>query len=412
MTLIRKSFRAVALILAVLSLAACDGSGPAQQQQAGSSDSAEPLAISEPRAPETDASEQQVPDGEDDSPGAMLFAANCAVCHGSRGGGGLGPALTGNQNLQNGDYVIGKVLLGGGGMPPFAGRLTSDEIATVTTYARTSWDNAFGEVKAETVEVQWSGLRAGPTLVGGVEAAAAPQPDEDTDEDSDEGDESEEENGEEDGDSEEESSEDEDNGETSASGSDVYVQAGCDSCHGSDGEGGTGPALAGNDSLGDPEAVITQIVQGGGGMPSFGDELSAEEIAAVATHERTSWGNDFGEVTADDVKDIQDDNGDENGDEDNGEENDTQADEERTGSLTLSATPDDVRVTVVGPDRYLHFTVLSGTEELTDLQPGEYTVTATRAGHSLSTNYLTVEAGQNVDADIKLESTGGAGEPQ
>ncbi|HLR45567.1 MAG TPA: cytochrome c, partial [Deinococcales bacterium] len=218
MTLIRKSFRAVALILAVLSLAACDGSGPAQQQQAGSSDSAEPLAISEPRAPETDASEQQVPDGEDDSPGTMLFAANCAVCHGSRGGGGLGPALTGNQNLQNGDYVIGKVLLGGGGMPPFAGRLTSDEIATVTTYARTSWDNAFGEVKAETVEVQWSGLRAGPTLVGGVEAAAAPQPDEDTDEDSDEGDESEEENGEEDGDSEEESSEDEDNGETSASG--------------------------------------------------------------------------------------------------------------------------------------------------------------------------------------------------
>ena len=36
-------------------------------------------------------------------------------------------------------------------------------------------------------------------------------------------------------------------------------------------------------------------------MPAFADQLKDEEIAAVASHERTSWGNQAPTVTAADV---------------------------------------------------------------------------------------------------------------
>jgi cytochrome c oxidase cbb3-type subunit 2 len=41
-------------------------------------------------------------------------------------------------------------------------------------------------------------------------------------------------------------------------------------------------------------------------MPGFADQLSDEEIAAIANHERSSWGNDAPPLTADDVKKIRD----------------------------------------------------------------------------------------------------------
>src|SRR5690625_4248588 len=87
----------------------------------------------------------------------------------------------------------------------------------------------------------------------------------------------------------------------------------CASCHGSDGGGDSGPALAGNDDLDDKEAMLNTILNGQGAMPAWADTLSDEEIAAVATHERTSWGNDFGEVDADDVSRQRDESGDEEG---------------------------------------------------------------------------------------------------
>jgi mono/diheme cytochrome c family protein len=83
-------------------------------------------------------------------------------------------------------------------------------------------------------------------------------------------------------------------------GEQVYGQM-CAQCHGQQGEGGAGPALAGNQNLQDPQMVLTQILQGGGGMPPFADQLSDEQVAAVATHEMNSWGNSFGEVTAEQV---------------------------------------------------------------------------------------------------------------
>ncbi len=56
----------------------------------------------------------------------------------------------------------------------------------------------------------------------------------------------------------------------------------CAACHGGKGEGGTGPQLTGNEEATDAEAVVDQIREGGGGMPSFGDRLSEQELADVS----------------------------------------------------------------------------------------------------------------------------------
>lgn len=76
----------------------------------------------------------------------------------------------------------------------------------------------------------------------------------------------------------------------------------CVFCHGSRGEGGSGPVLAGNKKLADADAVVKQILFGGHFMPPFKDKLSDKEVAAVATFIRNSWGNDFGVVLEDSVK--------------------------------------------------------------------------------------------------------------
>ena len=75
-------------------------------------------------------------------------------------------------------------------------------------------------------------------------------------------------------------------------GAQIYVSAGCVGCHGANGEGGVGPALAGNANVDDATDVLNRIIHGGGIMPAFGDQLSDEEIAAVATYIRNSWGNE------------------------------------------------------------------------------------------------------------------------
>jgi mono/diheme cytochrome c family protein len=67
-------------------------------------------------------------------------------------------------------------------------------------------------------------------------------------------------------------------------------------CHGTDAQGGAGPALAGNAFLASASAVANQIVNGGGYMPPFG-QLSDRQIAAVATYVRNSFTNSFGVVT-------------------------------------------------------------------------------------------------------------------
>ena len=58
------------------------------------------------------------------------------------------------------------------------------------------------------------------------------------------------------------------------------------------------------------EILIRIVLQGYnarteyGVMPPFGDQLTDAEVAAILTHERSSWGNAAAPVTEDDVAKI------------------------------------------------------------------------------------------------------------
>lgn len=88
----------------------------------------------------------------------------------------------------------------------------------------------------------------------------------------------------------------------------------CAACHQADGKGlpGAFPSLAGSAIVNDtsPEMLIRIILQGYDARPEYGvmapfaDMLSDEEIAAIATHERSSWGNKAPAVAAEEVKKI------------------------------------------------------------------------------------------------------------
>ncbi len=76
----------------------------------------------------------------------------------------------------------------------------------------------------------------------------------------------------------------------------------CAQCHQATGLGSppTFPALAGNEHLTDLGLIAGNIHNGKNSMPPFA-QLSNDDIAALATYIRNSWGNSFGGVTADDV---------------------------------------------------------------------------------------------------------------
>lgn len=101
---------------------------------------------------------------------------------------------------------------------------------------------------------------------------------------------------------------------TVADGATIYKR--CATCHQANGEGvaGTYPPLAGSEwiNASDPSAAIRVFLHGlqgpvtvrgqtiNGIMPPFGTgvPMSDAEIAAVLTHERSSWGNKAAAVTA------------------------------------------------------------------------------------------------------------------
>jgi quinohemoprotein ethanol dehydrogenase len=67
--------------------------------------------------------------------GATVFAQNCATCHGVAGkGGNGGPDLTTIPSARDLDTVLAQVKNGGGGMPPFSGTLSEQQIADVAAY--------------------------------------------------------------------------------------------------------------------------------------------------------------------------------------------------------------------------------------------------------------------------------------
>jgi len=96
-------------------------------------------------------------------------------------------------------------------------------------------------------------------------------------------------------------------------GSVLYANV-CGACHQSDGTGlaGAFPPLAGSDIVNDtdPEMLIRIILQGYdaraeyGVMVGFADLLTDEEVAAIATHERSSWGNQASPVTVEQVQEV------------------------------------------------------------------------------------------------------------
>lgn len=96
-------------------------------------------------------------------------------------------------------------------------------------------------------------------------------------------------------------------------GESLYTQH-CSACHQTNGQGlpGAFPSLAGSPIVNDesPELMIRIILQGYDArsefsvMPGFAPQLSDEEIAAIATHERSSWGNTAAEVSPEKVKEI------------------------------------------------------------------------------------------------------------
>lgn len=86
----------------------------------------------------------------------------------------------------------------------------------------------------------------------------------------------------------------------------------CSSCHGPEAQGnGPIPALAGNGfvTLQSPEPVARVVLTGRGGMPRFSDDFSSEQIAAVLTYIRSSFGNEASPVTPSTVQQIREDLG-------------------------------------------------------------------------------------------------------
>lgn len=197
--------------------------------------------------------------------GPALFAAKCATCHQPSGQGTeIYPPLAGNPVVTAADpsAMIAVIVNGRTGplsvngktfnsqMPTWKGQLSDADIATVATYVRSAWGNNASPVTEEQV---------------------------------------------------------------AAAGSPVSVQVGasifaknCSACHGANGAGGIGPALAGNPhvNINDPTKMLSTILRGQNQMPSWRGQLSAGDIAAVATFVRSSWGNSAPAITIQDVTAI------------------------------------------------------------------------------------------------------------
>jgi mono/diheme cytochrome c family protein len=90
-------------------------------------------------------------------------------------------------------------------------------------------------------------------------------------------------------------------GQEADSGEKIFMQNNCFVCHGQQGYGGIGPAFRNDPFLLLTEYVACQILLGRGVMPPFGGKLDDDQIAAVASYVRNSWGNRFGLVRPEEV---------------------------------------------------------------------------------------------------------------
>ncbi|HEV7277414.1 MAG TPA: glucose/sorbosone family PQQ-dependent dehydrogenase [Devosiaceae bacterium] len=86
--------------------------------------------------------------------GQTLYGINCSACHGAAGQGAQGPALAGNEALDDTEYLARTIVHGFGYMPPFGDQLNDLQIAAVATYIRNNWGNDFGPVQPGEVAAQ------------------------------------------------------------------------------------------------------------------------------------------------------------------------------------------------------------------------------------------------------------------
>lgn len=83
-----------------------------------------------------------------------------------------------------------------------------------------------------------------------------------------------------------------------AKGQEVYDRN-CAACHQPNGEGiaGNFPAIAGSPLANGPVSMhLDRIINGGVGMPPFGEQLTPVDIAAVTTFQRNAFGNKMGDL--------------------------------------------------------------------------------------------------------------------
>jgi cbb3-type cytochrome c oxidase subunit III len=200
--------------------------------------------------------------------GGQIFAAKCAACHQSSGQGTSAfPPLNGNPHVSAADpkEMIATIVNGRSGalavngttyngkMPAWKGQLSHADIAAVATYIRSAWTNKAPGVTEQQVAA------SGPAVLSTVGAS-------------------------------------------------IYSSK-CAACHGAAGQGGghgTFPALAGDSLVNNSDAsgMIGLIEHGRSMMPSWKGQLSAGDIAAVATFVRSAWGNKGAAVSEQDVSAV------------------------------------------------------------------------------------------------------------
>ena len=202
--------------------------------------------------------------------GEHLFALNCAACHGADGLGGIGPALNSEQFLASADEQIRQLIVVG--VPgsqmsayslDFGGPMTLEQIDSVAVYLRSLEDDApdfpgwRDPQENEPVEFPT------PPTVATTFAAPEPEPAET----------------------------DPATGGLAAQGAEIFSTS-CGGCHGSDLQGGVGPALgAGSVIAGRADAAVQAVIEDGrGGMPAWGSVLSTEEIEALIAFLRSEQG--------------------------------------------------------------------------------------------------------------------------
>lgn len=209
------------------------------------------------------------------------YLENCSGCHGTRGEGDalIAPPLAGNPYVTGDSKKLIQTMLIGmigpvkergatwnGSMPPWRGILSDAELAGLITYIRTEWGNRAAPVTRAQVAAE---ANASSVTNAAARIGAAPG-----------------------------------TGEVE----EVYM-TNCSGCHGVSGQGAVGPPLAHNPRVtGNANTVIAVVLDGGvgpvkeggvtwnGAMPPWRGMLTNQDLAAVITYIRRSWGNNASAV--------------------------------------------------------------------------------------------------------------------